>query len=105
MSDDHSLSADDDTRSSEAIEQQYEWSSITPSAAVIKTLARAANCAQDELSPLYDPIDPEAFNAILVPHPTATTEPTASIPFTHTGYTVTVQNSGTVQVSPVSELS
>jgi hypothetical protein len=84
----------------EAIQTQYEWSSIDPSTAVAETVAQAAHCDQQELSPLYEWIDPDAFDAIIAPAPARTTDTTVSISFTYTGYSVTVHSTGAVHVAP-----
>jgi hypothetical protein len=90
----------DERGSSEEIQIQYDWSSTEPSTAVVETTAQAANCDPQELSPLYDFIDPDAFDAILAPPTTKNTNTTTSITFTYVGYTVTVYSTGTVNVAP-----
>ncbi|WP_231189283.1 HalOD1 output domain-containing protein [Haladaptatus sp. DYF46] len=87
--------------SSEGIQNQYDWSSTEPSAAVVETTAQAASCDHQELGPLYDSIDPDAFDAILAPPTTKNTDTTTLISFMYAGYSVTVQSNGTVNVSPV----
>ena len=99
MNDEDSLSADDGVPH-EAIHNQYEWSAIEPSTAVVETVAQAAHCDQQELSPLYEWIDPDAFDAMIAPPLARNTDTTASISFTYTGYSVTVHSTGTVHVAP-----
>ncbi|GAA0250227.1 HalOD1 output domain-containing protein [Haladaptatus pallidirubidus] len=84
----------------EAIQTQYEWSAIEPSTAVVKTVAQAAHCDQQELSPLYKCIDPDALDAMIVPPLARNTDTTVSISFTYTGYSVTVHSTGAVHVAP-----
>ncbi len=100
MSDEDSLNADDDDEPPEGIQNQYDWSSTEPSTAVVETTAQAASCDHQDLGPLYDFIDPDAFDTILAPPSTKNTETTTSISFTYSGYTVTVQSTGTVHVAP-----
>ncbi|WP_227377190.1 HalOD1 output domain-containing protein [Haladaptatus halobius] len=97
--------SDEDSPSSagvprEAIQNQYEWSAIKPSTAVVETVAQAANCDHQELSPLYEWIDPEALDAIIAPPLARTTHTTTSISFTYTDYSVTVHSTGAVHVAP-----
>ena len=100
MSEKNSLNVGTDDEPAGAIYNQYEWSSIEPSAAVVEAVSQAANCDYHELSPLYDCIDPDAFDAILAPPIIRNTETTTSISFSYAGYTVTVQNTGTVHLTP-----
>jgi Halobacterial output domain 1 len=99
MNDEDSLSTDDGI-AHEAIQTQYEWSAIDPSTAVVETVAQAAHCDQQELSPLYESIDPDAFDAIIAPAQARNTDTTASISFTYTSYSVTVHSTGAVHVAP-----
>jgi Halobacterial output domain 1 len=101
MSEKDSLNSSDDDEPPEGIQTQYDWSSTEPSAAVVETTAKAANCDHQELGPLYDSIDPDAFDAILAPPTTKNTDTTTSISFMYAGYTITVQSNGTVNVAPV----
>ncbi|WP_231188353.1 HalOD1 output domain-containing protein [Haladaptatus sp. DYF46] len=99
MSNEESPSSDDEMPR-KAIHNQYEWSAIAPSTAVVETVAQAAHCDQQELSPLYEWIDPDAFDAMIAPPLARNTDTTASISFTYTGYSVTVHSTGTVHVAP-----
>ena len=101
MSEKDSLNSGDDDEPPEGIQTQYDWSLTEPSAAVVETIAWATNCDHQELNPLYDSIDPDAFDAILAPPTTKNTDMTTSISFTYADYTVTVQSNGTVNVAPV----
>ena len=100
MSEKDSMNTDIDDEPPDTIHNQYEWSSIEPSVAVVEAVSQAANCDHRELSPLYDCIDPEAFDAILAPQMIKNTETTASISFAYAGYSITVQSTGTVHVTP-----
>lgn len=93
-------STDDDAENSEIIQNHYDWSSIAPSTAVIETITQAENCEQQELSPLYDVINPDAFDTVLASQTAAHADSAATISFTYTGYSVTVENTGTVHVHP-----
>ncbi|SIR98547.1 hypothetical protein SAMN05421858_4988 [Haladaptatus litoreus] len=90
----------DDGDPPKGIQLQYDWSSTEPSTAVVETTAQAANCDHRELSPLYDSIDPDAFDAILARTRT-NIDTTTSISFTYAGYSVTVHSTGTIHVAPV----
>ena len=98
--------SDEDSPSSDAgmpretIQNQYEWSAIEPSTAVVKTVVLAANCGYQELSPLYEWIDPDALDAMIAPPLAQNTGTGASISFTYTGYFVTVHSTGAVHVAP-----
>ncbi|GAA0242506.1 HalOD1 output domain-containing protein [Haladaptatus pallidirubidus] len=98
MSDEESPSSD--AIPHEAIQTQYEWSAIEPSTAVVETVAQVAHCDQQELSPLYECIDPDALDAIIAPPLAQNTDTTVSISFTYTGYSVTVHSTGAVHVAP-----
>lgn len=53
------------TNTDETFREKYDWSSESPSIAVIEALERAGNRPADEIDPLYNAVDPDALNCLL----------------------------------------
>lgn len=58
--DDHGASVDD-----AAVRGLYDWSSTSPSQAVVETVAAAVGDSQAEIDPLYEYVDPDGLNALV----------------------------------------
>lgn len=94
---------DDDEPTSDAresIQAEFDWSEVTPSTAVIETVAIAADCEPTGLEPLYDAIEPDALNTLIRSMETNLTDGDATVTFAFDGYQVTVQRDGSVIVRP-----
>lgn len=98
------MSDDDPVASSredpETIRARYDWSSTSPSVAVVDTIAIAANREPESLTPLYEVIDPDALNAVIAP-PSGGVASDLSLTFRFEGYDVTVRRDGTVVARPL----
>jgi len=91
-----------DNRSSRApdgtdmLHAEFDWSVISPSLAVVQTVAIAADRKAIELPPLIETLDPDALDE-LFRHPTEP-ESNISLSFRLGDYTVTVTGHGDVYV-------
>ncbi|WP_231189416.1 HalOD1 output domain-containing protein [Haladaptatus sp. DYF46] len=83
------------------IQKSFEWSSISPSKAIVKTISHAKNCRTDDIQPLYRSIDPDALDKVMASTSVLRKDTTRTIMFDHEGYTVTVHSSGDLYVCPV----
>jgi hypothetical protein len=86
-------SPDDDT-----VRVRYNWSSTTPSAAVVETIAVALDKDPVEMNPLYDYIDPDALDELVEASSSDPTGRDTSVSFVVDGNRVTVSGSGEVAV-------
>ena len=78
---------------------RYEWSSTSPSTAVIETVAIAVNREPTALEPLYESLDSDALDTLL--RSTGSTSKdagTVTISFKYAGQQVTVHSRGDVIV-------
>ncbi|WP_396613858.1 HalOD1 output domain-containing protein (plasmid) [Haloferax sp. S1W] len=80
------------------IQAEYDWSSLSPSIAVIETVAIAANREPTALEPLHKTVDPDALNELLDSRRFHSTDGVTTVSFVFAGYDVTVQNNGMVVV-------
>ncbi|WP_277555700.1 HalOD1 output domain-containing protein [Halobaculum limi] len=92
---------DDDYRGADAdgvIRTKFDWSSVTPSIAVIEAVAIAADREPTALDPLQGAVDTDALNTLLTP--ARVTRGITTVSFEFAGRTVTVQSDGEVVVRP-----
>jgi hypothetical protein len=82
------------------IQAEYDWSSVTPSTAVIETVAIATNREPTALEPLYKSVDVDALDALLASDGFHSTGRVTTVSFAFAGHDVTVQNNGVVVVQP-----
>jgi hypothetical protein len=80
---------------------QYDWSSTSPSVAVIEAVADVAGCEQTELDPLYDSVDPDALDTIIEGDRQTVLDGMTTVTFTLAGYEVTVYADGEVAVRTI----
>lgn len=85
----------------EVIRATFDWSEVTPSTAVVETVAIAANRDPLELEPLFDSVDPDALDTLVRSTENDSPDGNATVRFVHDGYEVTVHRDGTVVVRPV----
>jgi len=82
------------------IRAEYNWSSVTPSTAVVKTVAIATNREPTTLEPLYKSVDADALDALLDSDGFHSTNEVTTVSFAFADYDVTVQNNGIVVIQP-----
>lgn len=70
--------------------------SVLPSEAVVSRIADAEGVDTDQITPLYDVIDPEALNTLI--EDTDSSRAPLEIGFTYQGYDVTVTGDGVVHL-------
>lgn len=104
MSDEHDFSStsagDEHGRTFRA---EYDWTTISPSTAIVESVAEAKNSDPTALESLYDWIDTDAIDALFERPSGDPSDPPLSVSFDYTGYTVTVERNGTVTVEPAAE--
>ncbi|WP_049985410.1 HalOD1 output domain-containing protein [Halobellus rufus] len=83
------------------VNAQYDWSSIPPSAAVVRTLSIALDREEQSLDPLYESIDSDALDALFQPTLSPANTNGITVSFTAGENQVTVRDSGEVIVRPV----
>lgn len=75
----------------------YDFSgSVTPSTAVLETVATIEDVDPIELDPLFESVDPDVIDALFEP---STGRSIECITFVFTGYEVTVHGDGTIAVT------
>ena len=82
------------------IRAEYDWSSVTPSTAVIETVAIATNSEPATLEPLYNSVDADALDTLLASDGIHSIDRVTTVSFAFAGRDVTVQNNGVVVVQP-----
>lgn len=84
-----------------AVHAQYEWSSTSPSTAVIETVAIAVNREPTTVEPLYESVDPDALDALVQSNSSLSeNSDTVTVSFTFADQQVTVHGTGEVIVRP-----
>lgn len=101
MSDDSTnTSRRDDGGSAETIRSQYDWSTISPSTAVVETVATAVDRETTDLDSLYETLDPDALDTIVQSNRSTRALADTTVSFTFAGRRVTVHSTGEVVVAP-----
>lgn len=77
---------------------KFDWTDISPSLAVIETIAEAADCDPIKLEPLFETIDPDALDRVMRGNGTDPHERNLTVSFLYNGYEVTVQSKGVVEL-------
>ena len=85
----------------DAIRAEYDWTSTTPSTAVVETVAVASDREPTRLEPLYEAIDPDALDALIRSNGVEPVGDGITVTFEVAGQTVTIHGSGAVVVQPV----
>ena len=80
------------------VRAQYDWAVTPPPTAVIETIAAALDRETTALEPLYEPVDPDALNALLRSNGSSTTPDDLTVRFTVADRQITVHDSGDVVV-------
>jgi hypothetical protein len=90
-------SADEPDVTDDPVCAQYDWSSTSPSTAVIETVAIAVNREPTTLEPLYESLDPDALDTLLCPTGSASEDAeTVTVSFNFVDRQVTVHSRGDV---------
>jgi len=92
-----------DTPSSKdgVIRAEYDWTSTTPSIAVIETVAIASGREPTGIGPLYEVIDTDALDALIQSNVAYLADGGTTVTFEFAGQSVTVHGGGSVVVQPV----
>ena len=85
----------------DAIRAEYDWTSTTPSTAVVETVAVASDREPTRLEPLYEAIDPDALDALIRSNGVEPVGDGITVTFEVAGQTVTIHGSGAVVVRPI----
>ena len=81
--------------------RRFDWTETKPSRAVVDVVATALGVAPTEIDPLYNAVDPDALDRIVV-DPVGDRDTTAvEVSFTFADREVTVEGAGAVVVEPV----
>lgn len=81
--------------------QRFDWTETKPSTAVVDVVATALEVAPTDVEPLYNAVDPDALDRIVV-DPIGDRDTTAvEVSFTFADREVTVEGAGAVVVEPV----
>lgn len=83
------------------IRAEHDWSVLSPSTAVIRTVAIASDREPTSLEPLYKTINPDALDALLSSSDIHSTDENITVSFVFAGHDVIAENDGTVVVGPV----
>jgi hypothetical protein len=84
---------------SSEVSRQYDWSSVSPSTAVVEAVSAATGRDGHDLEPLYETVDPDAFDA-LVGISTDGEEADIEVRFNYAGCHVTIRGDGEVRSRP-----
>lgn len=76
----------------------YDWADISPSTAVVETLAVAMDRDPATMEPLYDRIDPDALDVLVRSDGRVPPRTSVTVSFEVEGYEVTVHATGEVVV-------
>lgn len=82
------------------VRSEYDWSSISPSTAVVESVAAAVDRETTDLDSLYASLDPDALDTLVGADRTARVRGDTAVSFTFAGRRVTVDSTGEVLVEP-----
>lgn len=80
----------------EPVRHRFDWDEMPPSEAVCRSIGVAMNSDPTEIGPLYETVDLEAVDELLL-----SAEDDIELSFTHIGLLVVVRGNGEVVVEPV----
>lgn len=78
----------------------FDWETVSPSAAVVETVASATDREHRRVGPLYDAVDPDALDAFIDPDGAGGDTEARRASFEFAGRHVTVFATGEVVVHP-----
>lgn len=82
------------------VHSKYDWSTISPSTAVVEAVARAVDRDSTDLDSLYDTIDPDALDTLVQQVDSRRPLSDITVSFTFADRPVTVHSDGDVVVEP-----
>lgn len=80
------------------VRRRYDWDRTPPSTAVVETVAEAAGVDATALVPLYDTLDPDSLDSLVVSGEREDHGADASVSFAFAGHLVNVHGTGEVVV-------
>lgn len=83
------------------VRAQYDWTSISPTTAVIETVAIAVDREPTTLEALYESVDPDALNALVHSRESSTRGDTVRVSFVFSDHHVSVDGTGEIVVRTV----
>ncbi|MHB9286801.1 HalOD1 output domain-containing protein [Halobacteriales archaeon Cl-PHB] len=95
-------SANDDRHAStpEPVHARFDWATTSPTRAVVETVARSRDADLLSLPPLFDNLDPDALDDLVVATTDPASQPPLQVSFSYAGTEVTVAADGAVMVRP-----
>lgn len=81
----------------------FDGEDVTPSTAVVETVAAVRGVDPMELDPLYEVVDPQALDRLVAPRPPRRTGD-CTVVFTYFDHEVTVRSPGIVRVRPLEDV-
>lgn len=96
-----SRGADDPDGAPARTRQRFDWTETKPSTAVVDVVATALGVALTDVEPLYNAVDPDALDRIVVDPVGDRDTAAVEVSFTFADREVTVEGAGAVVVEPV----
>jgi hypothetical protein len=96
-----SRGGDDLDTASARTRRRFDWTETKPSRAVVDVVATALEVAPTEIEPLYNAVDPDALDRIVVDPVGDRDTAAVEVSFTFADREVTVEGAGAVVVEPV----
>lgn len=81
----------------------FDFQGTPPSQAVIQTLADITGTQVTELPSLYDVVDPESLDTLVLDYGSDSED--LFVEFSFHGYRISIQSSGILEIGPLSELA
>lgn len=82
------------------VRERFDWSSVSPSEAVVEAVVSFSGLGHDEIEPLYDTVDPDAMDVLVAD---SAVDASVSLTLTLEGHEIYVRSDGTVVVSEAEE--
>ena len=85
---------------------RYEWSGTSrPSTSLIEAVAAETDRDWTDMPTLYDHVDADALNALLIARPTGTADATGAtntvtVSFAYTGFEIRLDSNGRLEIRP-----
>lgn len=84
----------------ETVRSQYDWSTISPSTAVVETVAVAVDRETTELDTLYDSLEPDALDTLIQKSSSSPALSPVRVTFTFADRHIVVDSEGEIVVEP-----
>ncbi|MWV64304.1 hypothetical protein GRS48_05620 [Halorubrum sp. JWXQ-INN 858] len=85
------------------VRAEFDWSAVSPSTAVVQTVAIASNREPAAMEPLYEVVDADAVDTLIGSTDTGPAEKEVVVSFAYVGCDVTVHGDGVVAVRPIGD--